>query len=99
MKDKDYAEIIDTVIDYNLFTKTITNKAVAKAIFIYQEKDHPFDELIIKDFLDSKMTVNDIQYADIICRGVLLPRLLKHYLKLLKEKNTKDNIGANLARI
>jgi len=97
--DKQFLEIMDIKLDEKLFTKTVTNKATAKAIRIHQEKDHPIDELIIKDFLDSKMKVNDFQFQEIVSRGVLQIRHFKHYLKLLEEINKKNTIGDSLARI
>tara|TARA_R110001606_G_scaffold2504_5_gene10981 strand:- start:994 stop:1371 length:378 start_codon:yes stop_codon:yes gene_type:complete len=99
LDDEVYAKIMEIKVDEKIFTRTTTNKAVARAIRIYQDKDYPLDELIIKEFLDGKMTVNDFQYQEIISRGVLPLSHFKHYLKLLEDKVTNDIIKDSLARI
>ena len=99
LDDDSFSEIMDIKIDEKIFTRTRTNKAVARAIRIYQDADYPLDELIIKDFLDSKMKVNDFQYQDIVSRGVLPVSHFKHYLKLLQDKITNDIKKDSLARI
>tara|TARA_R110001632_G_scaffold2415_3_gene10813 strand:+ start:1143 stop:1520 length:378 start_codon:yes stop_codon:yes gene_type:complete len=99
LDNSDYSEIMETKLDEKLFTKTITNTAVARAIRIHQDADYPIDDLIIKDFLDSKMVVNDFEYQDIVGRAVLPVSHFKYYLKLLGDKVTNDIRKGNLARV
>lgn len=99
MDDNSFMEIMDIKLDENLFTKTVTNKATAKAIRIHQDKDYPIDEHIIKEFLDSKMVVNELEFDEILKVKMLLPIHLKHYLKVLEGKIKENTIKDSLARI
>jgi len=99
MLDEEFELIMNFKLDYTIFTTSTTIKAVAKAISIHQELEHPIDEIIIKKFLDSKMIVDDIEYLEIMKKTSLPYKTLVYYIDLLQKENKKNIQGDKFARI
>ncbi len=94
-----FEKITNETIDPSLFKTNITAKAVAKAIFIFQQKDIPLDEMLIKEFIEKKMPMDYDEYLKILTTVALEFHHFKYYVGILRKERKKLLSGLDYARI
>ena len=95
MSDRDFDIIIDYTIPYKLFTATRTNKLIAKAIFNLQEKDEPFDELTVLDYVSKFEKINEIEWIEVLSTTRITLNTMLGYVKILERMENEDYIRRN----
>lgn len=89
----DEMEFMEMQLEYDLFKATYTNKLVAKAIFNMKNEGLPIDDVLLKNYIDSKTDkLNYIEYLNIICAGTGSFISVQNYLKVLKDIDKEERL-------
>ena len=95
----DKCDYEDFILPYNHFKATRTNKLIAKAIYVLQEKKMPISDITVLNFIQEKTNVNEIEFLELLSKtNVTFSTMLK-YLEHLKEIDKEESIKNKLGVI
>jgi hypothetical protein len=92
LSEKDYDLIFDYKIPYNLFKANRTHKLIAKAIFNLSNDDMPYDEITVLNFVSKQISINEVEWLDVLSANPITFHTMKGYVRQLEEINHADYI-------
>lgn len=80
----DEIELNEAKIPFELFKASRTNKMTAKAIHNLSEKGLPYDDVNVLYYIKEQTEINEHEYFQISCSGVVCYDTMMKYIKRLE---------------
>lgn len=95
LSEKDFDEIIDFKIPYELFKGNNTHKLMAKAIFNLTEQGMPFDEMTVESYVSKHVDINQAEWLEVLAATPVTFDTMKGHLKQIKVFEQEEHIRRN----
>lgn len=86
----DQMEFREYKLPFELFKANKTHKLCAKAIYNLQEENKPVDDLIVLDYIEKHMSINQDEWLDIVSNLWCTFDTMISYMNMLKELDEEE---------